>query len=78
MPRAVQRGVRGQERIDRAVFDIFGYHALQMGLPDRFVEHGDPARLHIEHTVRMDSSSALATWSVVCANFQSGFELRAL
>ena len=22
-----------QERIDRAVFDIFGYHALQMGLP---------------------------------------------
>ncbi|EIM95294.1 hypothetical protein WQE_39894 [Paraburkholderia hospita] len=38
----------------------------------------DAARLHIEHTVRMDSSSALATWSVVCANFQSGFELRAL
>jgi hypothetical protein len=22
-----------QERIDRAVFDIFGYHALQMGVP---------------------------------------------
>src|ERR1700709_2624286 len=22
-----------QERIDKAVFDIFGYHALQMGLP---------------------------------------------
>src|SRR5471030_46834 len=23
-----------QERIDKAVFDIFGYHALQVGLPD--------------------------------------------
>jgi SAM-dependent methyltransferase len=23
-----------QERIDKAVFDIFGYHALQMGLPE--------------------------------------------
>ena len=34
-----------QERLDHAVADAFGFHALQLGLPDSFVEHGDPVRL---------------------------------
>ena len=34
-----------QRQFDHLVADIFGYHALQLGLPDVFIEHGDPAKL---------------------------------
>jgi 1-deoxy-D-xylulose-5-phosphate synthase len=50
---------------------------LQLGLPDRFVEHGDPARLMhecgldaegIEHSVRRKFGPALAVVRPTAAN----------
>jgi 1-deoxy-D-xylulose-5-phosphate synthase len=50
---------------------------LQMGLPDHFVEHGDPVRLHhelgldadgIEHAVRRRFGPSLAVVRTVAAN----------